>query len=338
MGPDEFGDDVIHYVFEDPETGETWEETELSGMDNEGQTTGTEETENTEDILGKEEKDEQEDGAENDSEDNNSSEEESANKVDLSPEDEGRGGLAESRIKAEAIGEMAEMTGAVGEASLVAEEGFVLYESLPIIVVVGVILILALIFFAGFMARGTENAFGLETIGAELCSPLPAPDPSSTAGFVHMPTSEIYSGGGEDDQWGTPETVAILNAVLSEFKKRHPDVTVYVGDLSIKNGGDVTDHASHETGLDVDISSHTCPSFTMDDSCYDKNLSIELAKLFFETKAIDLILYNDTSVNSTVTQYAKDNSLPGTIKTWSGHENHFHVRIKSGLYSAACGF
>jgi murein endopeptidase len=132
--------------------------------------------------------------------------------------------------------------------------------------------------------------------------------------------------------------IAVIETVLAEWNTKHPDLKVHVSDISKINGGNFyPPHHSHQLGVDVDLSTSSCPSFTMSDTgCYDKKYAIELAKLLFDTKAIKYIFYNDSSVNSEVNSYARANKLPGRMQPESGHEDHFHVRIKDGLYTKAC--
>ena len=64
------------------------------------------------------------------------------------------------------------------------------------------------------------------------------------------------------------------------------------------------------------MSFRTNPSFTISGSGshYDKNLAIELGKLFLDSKAIVFIFYNDGEVASTLNSYANKNKLPGVFQ------------------------
>jgi N-acetylmuramoyl-L-alanine amidase len=172
-----------------------------------------------------------------------------------------------------------------------------------------------------------------------LCKPLLPADPGSSAGLVQLPQNlGTYKAGQPEHQWGTPETITMFTAVAEEWNKRHPKQKITITDISKKNGGNFDPpHKSHDTGVDFDLSSHTDPSFIMTDSGYEKEFSLELAKLFFDTKAIETIGYEDSWVISEITKYTKENDLPGKMAPWAGHDNHYHVRVKPGLYSKACG-
>lgn len=176
--------------------------------------------------------------------------------------------------------------------------------------------------------------------GAGLCMPLPSPDPDSSQGFARIPKSDDYILVNQD--WGTPEMIAMLQGVGKVWHERHPKAMMGINDISREDGGSYwPPHRSHQLGIDVDINSNTDPKFIMEGAGggkYDRKLSIEATKLFFDTKAIDLFIYNDTEIYGEINDYIKKNKLPGNIISASGHENHFHVRIKPGAYKKACGY
>lgn len=54
--------------------------------------------------------------------------------------------------------------------------------------------------------------------------------------------------------WGTRTTVGHMRRVLAETRALHPRSHVLaIGDLSAKHGGPITQHASHQSGRDVDL-------------------------------------------------------------------------------------
>ena len=54
-------------------------------------------------------------------------------------------------------------------------------------------------------------------------------------------------------RWGTASTVAALREVGRIWRLRRQMPRVGVGDISLRGGGDIEGHASHETGRDVDM-------------------------------------------------------------------------------------
>lgn len=192
-----------------------------------------------------------------------------------------------------------------------------------------------------------------------LCVPLKATDlTSATAAYItnysNNPTFIMHPGAflnmatlpasgdyikASNSMWGQPELISLLEGVASEWNKKHPEAKMTLNDLSGKAGGPLGGHASHQVGVDVDVSNHTSPSFLMSNKAvYNPSLAIELGKLFFDTKSIIFIFYNDSNVSNAVNDYASSKSLPGKMQFAKGHENHFHVRINKALYKDACGY
>ncbi len=57
-----------------------------------------------------------------------------------------------------------------------------------------------------------------------------------------------------DLTWGTNETVRALKAAIAEVRRKFPKVhDITIGDISRKEGGFLSPHKSHQSGLDVDI-------------------------------------------------------------------------------------
>ncbi|MCC7440220.1 MAG: penicillin-insensitive murein endopeptidase [Bdellovibrionales bacterium] len=58
-----------------------------------------------------------------------------------------------------------------------------------------------------------------------------------------------------DRAWGSNESVSLLSSVAADLAAAYPDgERLQVGDLSVRNGGRITRHVSHQNGLDTDIS------------------------------------------------------------------------------------
>lgn len=159
----------------------------------------------------------------------------------------------------------------------------------------------------------------------------------NSQGYYQMPDSPQpaglygFNGGTPPAQrCGTKELVSVIYTVATNWKSRYPDSMILVGDLNAAG------HASHENGTDVDI--YTSNKSAANTSG-DRNKSIELGKMFIDTGIIKFIFYNDTTVQQAVNDYASSKGLPGRMQSWSGHENHFHVRIDDrfkGQKSSSC--
>lgn len=53
--------------------------------------------------------------------------------------------------------------------------------------------------------------------------------------------------------WGTDTLVGALQRVAARIEAEHPGARLTVGELSMREGGDIAGHRSHENGLDVDL-------------------------------------------------------------------------------------
>jgi penicillin-insensitive murein endopeptidase len=56
-----------------------------------------------------------------------------------------------------------------------------------------------------------------------------------------------------DVRWGLPALVGMVERAARVVAKRYPGSIMNVGDLSLREGGDVLRHHSHESGRDVDV-------------------------------------------------------------------------------------
>lgn len=176
----------------------------------------------------------------------------------------------------------------------------------------------------GTPAEGKDSAI-IPYFPAGVCGVGYEGEPAS-CGWIQLPNDssyyQKYNTPGED--WGKPALVNMLIAVAQSWQSTGKP-KIQIGDLSGKcrqAGG----HASHDRGIDVDID---LPGGMMvDGSRYNPQLAIDLAKEFITCGATD-IGYEDPQVLQTVNAWASENGYPGRIKDWSGHADHFHVRIEN---------
>lgn len=127
------------------------------------------------------------------------------------------------------------------------------------------------------------------------------------------------SGDTKCNHWGSETLVKATYTVAKAHAAKYPKNKLAIGDLNSSG------HDTHNIGIDVDID---IPGGMMNQSPYDRNIAIESAKMWFRTGLVRTILYNDSDVNSAVNEWAKKEGLPGTMKPYTGHDNHFHVRIE----------
>lgn len=122
-------------------------------------------------------------------------------------------------------------------------------------------------------------------------------------------------------RWGTAATVAALNEVGRIWLLRHPSPhpRVPVGDISLRGGGDIDGHASHETGRDVDLRPIRGDGkegpIKWWDSAYSGGLTQELIDIIYcnGVVRVKVIGFNDPQRQGCV--------------NWDNHDNHLHVRF-----------
>lgn len=167
-------------------------------------------------------------------------------------------------------------------------------------------------------------------------TPPPNLGPANSQGYYAMPDPSqppglyVFNGGTPPrSRCGTKELVSVIYTAAVKWKEKYPDSTLVVGDLNESEG-----HASHMNGIDVDI---TTSNRSAANTSGDTNRSIELAKMFIDTGIIDTIGYQDSAVISAIASYAKEKNLPGKVSPWSGHADHFHVRIDAKFKGPSSG-
>ncbi|MET0266134.1 MAG: penicillin-insensitive murein endopeptidase [Duganella sp.] len=94
-----------------------------------------------------------------------------------------------------------------------------------------------------------------------------------------------------------------------------------VGNISLADGPENKDHASHKNGLQVDIrplrkdGAHAPVTWHQKDE-YDQKATAKLIGIFFSHALVRKILFNDTSTHP-------------SVQAWTNHDDHFHVAIKA---------
>lgn len=162
--------------------------------------------------------------------------------------------------------------------------------------------------------------------------------------------------------WATAETVATLDRVLSEWRRRFPDAQpILVGNMSSPTGGKLEPHASHQSGRDVDLSypqiwdrKEELNWREMSDANLDRKMTWDLMKLLVETGAVEHI-FMDTSLQKLLYEWAKEHqpvpkrklsrwleyprragSTGAIVQHVPGHVDHMHVRFACAPDDARC--
>ncbi len=146
--------------------------------------------------------------------------------------------------------------------------------------------------------------------------------PYGLTGYVQLPVSSDGSYRFEaptcrGQHYGSADLVNVLRNVAARWKAKYPNGRLNIGDLN------ATGHASHMNGIDFDLDATTNGRDWVADYTrgnYNRQATIELARMFADTGKLQIIFYNDQQVI---------NALGGKMKYWPNHANHFHVRINT---------
>ena len=121
--------------------------------------------------------------------------------------------------------------------------------------------------------------------------------------------------------YGHERTIRAILSVLSGYRTAHPEAPrVVVGDISLRNGGRMDEHVSHQNGLDVDIyyprldRRETAPTST---GQIDRRLAQDLLDRFVADGAKMIFVGYSTGLRGE----------SGVVVPYPNHENHMHVRF-----------
>ncbi len=121
------------------------------------------------------------------------------------------------------------------------------------------------------------------------------------------------------ERCGSKELVNAIYTVSKAWNQKYPSNKLIVGDLNAAAG-----HASHENGVDVDI---TTQGQIAANTAGSVQASKDLGRMFADTGIIKYIFYNDPAVQSDFNTYVRSKGLPGVMQYEDNHHHHFHVRI-----------
>ena len=160
--------------------------------------------------------------------------------------------------------------------------------------------------------------------------------------------------------YGTYELVELIQQVGAGFDWQYPGQSLRVGDLSLRKGGTIRDsrgvrvHSSHRNGLDADImylreDCHDAGKFD-DPSCpLGVEETLDVMRMFIEGGPEDRdtlvdVIYVGNPMQERICKHFQDHPqakydyehVLGHLQIMSGHEVHFHVRIKCPDNSLHC--
>ncbi len=138
------------------------------------------------------------------------------------------------------------------------------------------------------------------------------PLPRSGPGFYsYKPTAQ---------QYGLPETIQALQAIGAAWQRAHPQgPRIGIGDISLRGGGPMRGHKSHQKGVDVDVrlvrnDGREEPTRYQSPQ-YSRALTQELINLIRANGILGVryIFFNDPAVSG--------------VTPWPNHDDHLHVRF-----------
>ena len=175
----------------------------------------------------------------------------------------------------------------------------------------------------------TEAALIAAGAGAPPTSTTPTPTPGTstcTTAFPNViaqlpPTGAgFYGSTAASRRFGTQQTIQAWTSIAASWQAAHPTgPRIGIGDLSLRCGGPMPPHVSHQKGKDADIrlmrndGKEEGTVFTS--SSYSPALTQELINLIRSNPvaSVQLIFFNDPRATG--------------VKPWPGHDNHLHVRF-----------
>ena len=153
-----------------------------------------------------------------------------------------------------------------------------------------------------------------------------APAGTNAAVDTPLPRTSIglhTAGHAESRQFGTRQAIDALLSIGRRWAEAYPNgPRIGIGDISFRGGGHMQPHVSHQRGVDADIrlmrTDGSEGSVTYKEPAYSRDRTQQLVDMIRTNDAmkVELVLFNDLQI--------------GGICEWPGHDNHLHVRFKTG--------
>lgn len=179
-----------------------------------------------------------------------------------------------------------------------------------------------------------------------------SPNRGRLRGGVQLEEGTGYRVRNPERAFGTPSTVAAIRNGIARVVARYVEVPdVMIHDLSFARGGRMNPHASHQNGLDADV---TYYRLNIDDLCgwqsvEPEELDVRLQWYLFRTwieQGVVEYLFVDYDLQGPLYDYARDRGASeeqlgewfeypnrgggrAIIRHESGHSDHFHVRFRN---------
>jgi len=145
--------------------------------------------------------------------------------------------------------------------------------------------------------------------------------------------------------YGHPMLVGLLRSIANELAMTGQS-PLLIGDLGQARGGPtMSAHASHQTGLDVDVWYHRGKASTSAPSMVNKKslkvaptfkrAQIEMLKRFAADPLTDRILVHFAIKRELCKKHGSEDWIR-KIRPWYGHDHHFHVRLVCAAGDVLC--
>ena len=122
-------------------------------------------------------------------------------------------------------------------------------------------------------------------------------------------------------QFGQQSSIDAALRVAAAWDGLHADRPFSIGQISKQGGGKFPPHGSHRLGVDIDVrpmrTDGKNKEVTIADAEYDRALTTELIRLWWEKAPVQLVFFNDSTVIAA-----------GLSRFHDNHHHHFHVRLR----------
>jgi penicillin-insensitive murein endopeptidase len=161
--------------------------------------------------------------------------------------------------------------------------------------------------------------------------------------------------------YATDYLYSVISYGAKELQRRYPDgERVQIGDISKQGGGQLSRHASHQNGLDADLSYFRKDRREMDpegfggfDEVFVKNGKVtanfdvqrnyEIIKSYVSTSTVGRV-FMDAQIKTKLCEYAEslngltdlDKETLRRMRPLENHKDHMHLRIKCPKSSPDC--
>ncbi len=138
--------------------------------------------------------------------------------------------------------------------------------------------------------------------------------------YTYNPNTQVYPND-PNRRYGTDRLVRDLAALTAWWNVQHPKgPRLGIGDLSWRSGGRLDNHASHQSGVDVDIRLPRRDGVegAANPGNYDREMTQEIVDWWLAHGDVEYIFYGP---NLEITGNAR-------VMVWPNHDDHLHVRVR----------